>query len=351
MNTRLFGTLLTLLAAVLLLGCTQTPGQAATTTPNAVSSTPAQASPTSQIASQTAKEGTVADYKFANKVGRDCALNNRLTNSMSVYSNDLFSTLPIAACEAPAYANADCDDAFFSDRCRMIKAVYEKDSKHCEELSNEPKTNGLGKAIPSLRENCYHLLALAKADPKLCEKITHTGLKQACGIGTTKAAIIQKDTPQECMKLVGKDKYETGHIVRGCIRWTAFTSKKASDCQVNPEELQVCLEYVAAANKDETQCPKLLLDEGEGFYKLSEESRNEPVGYCYQYVAMAKQDAKLCEKISKTSTKENCYEGVASVTLNKELCEKTGDKTACAFKISGAPDDVGTAPYRYTSGD
>ncbi len=170
--------------------------------------------------------------------------------------------------------------------CERAEGLYQKNECYYNQAINT-KNFLICKKIKddwSYRENCYYNLSMALQNASLCNEII--GRKDECFIKQV----------AECEKIENSEEkiacyIQVGRALKGVqlydrekhAGYTGYTI-----CEIIDEELrQNCYE------EQRKGCGKI-------------EAENERDG-CYQAAAIGLKDSKLCEKITNSARKENCY--------------------------------------------
>jgi len=209
-------------------------------------------------------------------------------------------------------------------------AVVKKDFTLCTGLLSDKYQDAL----------CYRVVAVAKADPSVCEKIEVN--KDSCYAEVAKTKpdislcnkVVAKSSKNRCYWNVADAKQDSSFcqniiddqdLKNRCLA-TIGSDSLLCDKINNQPERNSCYLNIAIKKNDQSLCEKM--DETE----IVEEWKQDTQIIC---MATVSGDKSLCEKINRESEKEDCYFGVAVEKKDDSLCEKTGiAKDECYWNIS-----------------
>lgn len=226
----------------------------------------------------------------------------------------------------------------WKDRCL---AVINKDFSLCTGLLSDKYQDAV----------CYRVIAVAKADPLICEKIEVS--KDRCYAEAAKTKpdmslcdkVIEKNFKNRCYWNIAEAKQDFSFCekITDDQDWRnrCFATMKNNSllCDKIDQQFEknICYLDIAIKKNDESLCKKM--DETE----IVEEWKQDKQTRC---MAMVSKDGSLCEKINRRSMKESCYFGVAIEKKDDSLCNKTGiEEDACYWSIALGILNLSISPF------
>lgn len=200
------------------------------------------------------------------------------------------------------------------------------------------------------KDSCYSYYATVNnKNSSICNKVVNQGFKDVCfaSIGSCDSITQSQDLKDRCFNRIAIEKSDTSlcsNITESQSYQKICEAGVASKCETltTVDERDACYNFIAEAKKDASYCGKIQDDtwdsRGQCYMRLAHLTKNASLcdyfdrdksyyGGCYNGVAIATNDPKICEKIVDIGSRNSCYLDIARIAPSVSLCNKIKNNT------------------------
>jgi hypothetical protein len=189
------------------------------------------------------------------------------------------------------------------------------------------------------RDFCYESVAVAKGDQKPCENVKHESNKQECYLKVAK----EREDTTVCERISDEQ------VQKSCNNWRNFkeaiTNDEEEKCELVKDDFNLdissslCYISIAVAKNEASICNNIkdYSYKNSCYVKLFKATKDEGLclgindksskNLCLKEAAKEKRDERICEKIEGKGYKDECYTELAAVKKDFSICDKRAEST------------------------
>src|SRR3989338_366836 len=255
------------------------------------------------------------------------------------------SKQPASGDALQAKGGSGCDQVSVKDDkvvCNMQTPVIEVSD--CDKIDVSKELFGRGMLI-----NCYAQVANEKGDLSICSRLEWP-LSSVCYQGVAEL----KGDVSPCIEIKDPEGAKDNSGISDCISAVAVKKEDVSVCdkikglveedaELEEQSTEFCYRDVAVAKKEDKLCG-MIGDSGIRSYclvyispekqspALCEQIEDDEIfgpslhkDLCFEYLAVFRTDAPLCEKIDAEYLRDDCFNSIARKTSDAKMCERIID--------------------------
>jgi hypothetical protein len=195
--------------------------------------------------------------------------------------------------------------------------------------------------LVSLKDNCFYEVAMNKNISAICSSIANKELQESCG----------QKTKMRTGNLTLCEMQNSSAAKDACYKTLSETQKNISICNLMEDNNQECYATIAERLVDPEICDRIELWEQreDCILRIAEISMDNRI--CLKLTgpdhwalcsAYTKKDFRKCDLIYNNKLGGMCYTTVAVLTLNETICRKNLDNYLidCYQKVAAAKNDI-----------